>query len=251
MSSFSMVRGARLLVVALVLALVACGVAGCHRGTAAAAAVDASVTVPFVVREDSQGLLFTWIDEKGDFHVEQKVADVPLVGRDAVRAVDPSREDGTEGPGNTVYVADLRAASTDGSYPVHTMTRDDFDGLALTRREKSDKPTLATAERHDAGAPGGAGAGVADNSVVGRPAVIVYGASWCSACHSAMAYFKKKGISFIDKDIEKDPEAAAEMNGKLRRAGLRGGSIPVLDVRGRIFVGFDPRTVEEALGSPI
>ena len=61
----------------------------------------------------------------------------------------------------------------------------------------------------------------------------------------------RSGDHFIEKDIEKDPDAAQEMNGKLNRAGLRGGSIPVLDVRGRIFVGFDPQTVEEALGKPI
>ena len=41
------------------------------------------------------------------------------------------------------------------------------------------------------------------------------------------------------------------MNGKLRRAGLHAGSIPVLDVRGRIMVGFEPHAVDEALGSPI
>jgi len=248
MSSFRVVRSLLLLALA---ALFAGSLVACHRATAAATTVDASAPVPFSVREDSQGLLLTWIDEKGDFHVEQKVGDVPLVGRDAVRAVDPTREDGTQGPGDTVYVADLRVASIDGSYPVHSMTRDDFDALALTRREKSDKPTLATAQARDAGTVGTAGAVAADSAFAGRPSVIVYGASWCSACHSAMAYFKKKGISFIEKDIEKDPEAAAEMNGKLRRAGLRGGSIPVLDVRGRIFVGFDPRTVEDALGSPI
>jgi glutaredoxin len=238
-----------LLLLAL-LAFVVASLGACHRAPAAATTGDAAVTAPFTVREDSQGLLLTWIDEKGDFHVEQKVGDVPLVGRDAVRAVDPTRDDGiAAGQGDTVYVADLRVASTDGSYPVHTMTRDDFDALALTRREKGDRPTLASAMLHDAGAP--ASGAVADNSVVGRPAVIVYGASWCSACHQAMAYFKKKGITFIEKDIEKDSDAANEMNGKLRRAGLRGGSIPVLDVRGRIFVGFDPRTVDEALGSPI
>ena len=54
-----------------------------------------------------------------------------------------------------------------------------------------------------------------------------------------MAYFKKRGIYYIEKDIERDAEAAAEMNGKLRRAGQRSGSIPVLDVRGRILVGFE------------
>jgi len=222
----------------------------CHRPTPAAASADASAPAPFAVREDSTGLLFTWVDEKGDFHVEQKVSDVPFVGRDAVRAVDPTREDTTHG--DTVYVADLRVASLDGSYPVHTMSREDFDALALTRREKSGKPTLASVAARDAGGGGNAGsAGSTDRMAAGRPAVIVYGASWCSACHQAMAYFKKNGITFIDKDIEKDPGAAEEMNGKLRRAGLRGGSIPVLDVRGKVMIGFEPHAVEEALGSPI
>src|SRR5580658_5867725 len=113
-------------------------VAGCRRAPVAVAPADAAP--PFTVRDDSQGLLLTWIDEKGDFHVEQKVADVPMIGRDAVRAVDPAREDAANA--ETVYVADLRVASLDGAYPVHTMTRDAFDALALTRREKSDKPTL-------------------------------------------------------------------------------------------------------------
>ena len=234
---------------AAVAVLLAGSLVACHRGTAAATTVDASAPVPFSVREDSQGLLFTWVDEKGDFHVEQKVGDVPLVGRDAVRAVDPTRDDGTEGPGHTVYVADLRVASTDGSYPVHTMTREDFDALALTRREKGDKLTLATVPSRDAGT--GGGGAFSDNAVAGRPTVIIYGASWCSACHQAMAYLKKRGITFIEKDIEQDPQAAEEMNGKLRRAGQRSGSIPVLDVRGRILVGFEPHAVEDALGSPI
>ena len=220
-------------------------VSGCHRAPAAVVTRE-DAALPFSVRDDSQGLLLTWIDEKGDFHVEQKVGDVPIVGRDAVRAVDPTRDDAR---GDTVYVADLRVASLDGTYPVHTMTREDFDALALTRREKSDKPTLASVSARDAGSPASSVPG--DNPFAGRPSVIVYGASWCSACHQAMAYFKKKGITFIEKDIEKDAQAAEEMNGKLRRAGQRSGSIPVLDVRGRILVGFDPRAVEEALGSPI
>ncbi len=231
-------------------ALVALLAGACHRGGAAAGApgsVDSAAPAPFTVREDSQGLLLTWIDEKGDFHVEQKVGDVPIVGRDAVRAVDPTREETSHG--DVVYVADLRVANLDGTYPVHTMSREDFDALAVTRREKEGKATLASVGARDAGS--GAASGASDNAVAGRPAVIVYGASWCSACHQAMAYMKKKGITFIEKDIEQDPEAANEMNSKLRRAGLRGGSIPVLDVRGRILVGFEPHAVEEALGSPI
>jgi glutaredoxin len=228
---------------------------GCRRAAPVVAKEDAAA--PFIVRDDSQGLLLTWIDEKGDFHVEQKVGDVPLVGRDAVRVVDPTREEGAQAAGgggaggDHVYVADLRVASLDGVYPVHAMTRDDFDALALSRRQKGDKLTLASVMARDAGAPAPAGATAGGESMAGRPAVIVYGASWCSACHQAMAYFKKRGITFIEKDIEKDPVAAEEMNGKLRRAGQRSGSIPVLDVRGRVLVGFEPHAVEEALGTPM
>ena len=243
---------ARALLVAL-LGLLGLLAAGCHRATAGVAKDDAAPGAPFVVRGDTQGLLLSWIDEKGDFHVEQKPSDVPLIGRDAVRVVDPAREDGSHG--DLVYVADLRVATPDGTYPVHTMTRDDFDALALTRREKGTKPTMATLPP----APGPTGGSASptgaatpgDGPVAGRPAVIIYGASWCSACHQAKAYLKKKGILFVEKDIEQDAQAASEMNGKLRRAGLSGGSIPVLDVRGRIMVGFEPHAVDEALGSPI
>ena len=224
--------------------------AGCHKAAATAAKDDASAGAAIVVRDDSQGLLLTWIDDKGDFHVEQKATDVPLVGRDAVRVVDPNRDDGAHG--DSVYVADLRVLGPDGAFPVHTMTRDDFDALALSRREKGSQPTLATAPPPAATAGSGQESSPSGSaSPAGRPTVIVYGASWCSACHQAMAYLKKRGVTFVEKDIEQDAQAASEMNGKLRRAGLTGGSIPVLDVRGRILVGFEPHAVEEALGSPI
>jgi glutaredoxin len=201
-----------------------------------------------VVKADSEGLLLTWIDEKGDFHIEQKPADVPMVGRDAVRVVDPNREESARV--DTVVVADLRVAGPDGTYPVHTMSRDDFDALAVSRRVKANKETLGAPGAPSAVASAG-GTGATDQPAAGRPTVIIYGASWCGACHQAMAYFKKKGITFLEKDIEQDPQAASEMQGKLKRAGLRGGGIPVLDIRGRILVGFEPHAVDEALGSPI
>ena len=44
-------------------------------------AVAADDPAPVVVKADSEGLLLTWIDDKGDFHVETQVADVPIMGR--------------------------------------------------------------------------------------------------------------------------------------------------------------------------
>jgi glutaredoxin len=239
-------RAGRAWALALALALVGCP--GKKAGDDAGPDPSASI----VVRESSDGLLLTWIDDKGDFHVEQRVADVPIIGRDAVRVVDPSRDVGTHA--DKVFVADLRVASSDGTYPVHTMTRAAFDQLAVDRRAKTG-PTLASAAPN---ASGDAPVPVQPNSPLAadpradaRPLVIIYGADWCSACHDAAAYLRRKGVAFVEKNVEQDREAAREMNQKLQRSGLRAGSIPVLDVKGKIMVGFNPRSVDEALGRAI
>jgi hypothetical protein len=58
---------------------------------------------------------------------------------------------------------------------------------------------------------------------------------------------KAKGIPFVLKDIETTPGAAAEMRAKLAQVGQHGGSIPVIDVRGQILVGFSAGAVDRAL----
>jgi len=59
---------------------------------------------------------------------------------------------------------------------------------------------------------------------------------------------RRKGVPYVEKDIEKDPQAAREMQAKLKNAGMRTGSIPVIDVRGKVMVGFNAASVDEALG---
>ena len=51
-------------------------------------------------------------------------------------------------------------------------------------------------------------------------------------------------MPFVDKDIEKDPGAAAELERKAKRAGLHLGGVPVLDVGGHLMMGFDAATVD-------
>ncbi len=205
---------------------------------------------PLVVKDGAEGLLLTWIDEKGDFHVEQKVSDVPLIGRDAVRVVDPTREEGTHS--DRVFVADMRVAKPDGTFAVQTMTRLEFDALAVARRQKSaPAPSAAPGGKVDPSAAPDPAADDGEPRPVARAAVIIYGASWCGACHDAAAYLRGKGIAFVEKDIEADGAAAREMRTKLARAGLRAGSIPVLDVRGHVMVGFNVREVDGALGQSL
>ncbi|MEO7109001.1 MAG: glutaredoxin domain-containing protein [Polyangiaceae bacterium] len=220
--------------------------------------VAKDTTAPFVVNDASKDLLFTWVDAKGDFHVEQSPKDVPLAGRDSVRVVDPSREDGTHG--DRIFLADLRVAGSDGNYPVHAATLSDFDALALARRQGK-LPTLAD----DGGTTTVPTASALANNPDTHPnvdidpsaqpsthaAVVIYGASWCGPCHQAQAYLRQKNIPFIDKDIEEDPGAAKEMQAKLAKAGMRGGSIPVIDVRGHIMVGFNAQQIDAALGQAL
>lgn len=233
--------------VALAAVLFAAQGIACKR-THASAATDAPQ--PPTVKDDSDAFLLTWIDDKGDFHVETRVADVPLMGRDAVRVVDPGRAESTNP--DQVFVVDLRQVRADGTYLVRTMARTDFDAIALARREKAG-PTLANARP----APSSSAAAAAADPEPGttqpatRGVVVIYGAEWCGACHEAAKYFRRKGIAYVEKDIEKDPAAAREMQQKLARNGLHTGSIPVLDVRGKVIVGFSPGQVDAALGAAL
>jgi glutaredoxin len=230
----------------LAASLVAAAAPACKRSQAASKTEEPA---PFVVRADSQGLLLTWIDDKGDFHVETSVADVPLMGRDAVRVVDPDKDDGTHA--DRVFVVDLRTAGADGTFPVRVMTRADFEALAVARREKAG-PTLGSAAPPPASAPvppDDTPSGSAKPPL--RALVVIYGASWCGACHDAEKYLKSKGVPYVEKDIEKDPGAAREMQDKLAKNGLRSGSIPVIDVRGKVMVGFNPQEIDGALGQTL
>jgi glutaredoxin len=226
---------------------------GCKRSGATVTADPGDA--PITVKPDSEGLLLTWIDDKGDFQVQTRVADVPMIGRDSVRVVDPNKDDGTHA--DRVFVADLREPRADGTFPVRTMTRADFEAIAVARREKSG-PTLASAAPRPSApvpspTPGQAQASAGDGTQPSntRPAVIIYGAEWCGACHDAARYLRSKGIAYVEKDVEKDPGAAREMQQKLAHNGLHSGSIPVIDVRGRVMVGFNAHEVDDALGQAL
>ena len=234
-------------IVALVAAvgLAVAGGAACKRSHASASHDPDEVSI--VVRSESEGLLLTWIDDKGDFHVETRVADVPMMGRDIVRVVDPNRGEGTRG--DNVSVVDLRQPRADGTYPVRWSTRAAFEAIAVARREVTG-PTLAS------GAPPPPSA-VPDLPEPGsrKPAtrgiVVIYGAEWCGACHDAARYLRRKGIPYVEKDVEADPAAAREMQEKLTKSGMRAGSIPVIDVRGKLMVGFNAAEIDAALGEAL
>ena len=217
--------------------------AGCGKGSGSASAKEQGAEAkpgPPEVKEASQNLLLTWIDDAGEFHVEQKVSSVPEAGRALVRVVDPEKG----APPEVVYLVDLRAPGPAGAFPVRTAPRDEFESVAASRRAKSGKVLAEAKPAASAPAPGGSGEAA---DLVDRPDVIIYGAEWCGPCHQAEAYMKSHHIAYVEKDIEKDSGAQREMRAKLSKAGMRSGSIPVIDVKGKLLLGFDASAVERAL----
>jgi len=70
--------------------------------------------------------------------------------------------------------------------------------------------------------------------------VTIYTTPTCVFCHMAKEYFKKHGVKYEEKDASKDPDAVQEM---LQKSGQLG--VPVVDVDGKIVIGFDqPRLAE-------
>jgi glutaredoxin len=200
---------------------------------------------PIEVKDDTAGLLLTWIDDKGDFHVVMKPADVPEPGRKEVRVVVTGKEEGTE---KLVYVADLTKKGADGTYPVKVMPRSEWDekaaGLRKARLEALAPPPSASVA---ASASASAGPATAPKLNTRRVSAIVYGAEWCKPCHDAARYLKQKGVNVAYKDVDADENAQAEMQKKLDRYKMGGASIPVIDVMGQLLVGFSPQALDKAI----
>ena len=73
--------------------------------------------------------------------------------------------------------------------------------------------------------------------------VIIFSTPTCSHCNHAKQYLRSNNIRFRDVDVSKDPAAARDM---VRRSGQQG--VPVIDINGRIVVGFDRAKVDQLLG---
>lgn len=77
--------------------------------------------------------------------------------------------------------------------------------------------------------------------------VILYMTSWCGYCRQAKSYLNARKVFFTEKDIEKDPEASKELAQKAARAGVKPQGVPVIDVRGKLVLGFDQNALNGAL----
>lgn len=191
---------------------------------------------PIELTAETKGVLLTWVDEQGDFHVVTTIGEVPEAARAEVRVV---RTDSDAGTGSEVFVADLRAPGDGGRYAVRTMSRSRWDAIGADRR----------AARMEARAPSAVpSAPPAPSTAAAEVEAVVYGADWCKPCKDAQRHLKRLGVHVTYKDVDEDPLAQRELREALRRAGRPDdASIPVIAVGPRLLVGFSPTELDRAV----
>jgi len=72
--------------------------------------------------------------------------------------------------------------------------------------------------------------------------ITVYSTPTCAFCHAVKQYFKSKNISFEEKDLTLDHDAAKwvyDNTGQL--------AVPVIDINGTVIVGFNKPAIDDAL----
>lgn len=72
--------------------------------------------------------------------------------------------------------------------------------------------------------------------------VKVYSTATCPYCHRVKDYLAEKNIQFEEIDVGKDQKAAEEM---VEKSGQM--SVPVVDIDGKIIVGFNKDAIEKEL----
>ncbi|HJO02244.1 MAG: glutaredoxin family protein [Candidatus Woesearchaeota archaeon] len=72
--------------------------------------------------------------------------------------------------------------------------------------------------------------------------VKVYSTSTCPWCKKIKEFLTEKKVKFDDIDVGANQEAANEM---VEKSGQMG--VPVIDIDGKIIVGFDKEALEKAL----
>ncbi|MDP1689439.1 MAG: glutaredoxin domain-containing protein [bacterium] len=72
--------------------------------------------------------------------------------------------------------------------------------------------------------------------------VIIYTTPSCVYCKMAKAFFMTNNVKYIEKNVITDDEAREAM---IKKSGQMG--VPVIDVDGKIIVGFDKNGLSDLL----
>lgn len=77
---------------------------------------------------------------------------------------------------------------------------------------------------------------IQDSATNNDAKVIIYSTNWCAFCKTEKQYLDKKGVSYIEKNVEEDKEAYEEL---MQKNGGAFQGVPVTDIAGELVLGFD------------
>ena len=225
--------------------------AGCHRSApdSAPAAQGAQATIEVL---KGGRWLFTYAEPAGTFATTDKPETIPEASRGLVRVIEPTEQ--MKGAADRVYVTNVGELLAGGKSSAKAMSREAFETAALAALPGGQsspfagRPAPPPAGQPASGAPATPPGGTVPPGAT--PVVTIYGTSWCGACRAAREYMTAHKIPFADKDIERDPSAAQELAAKASKMGIPTDRVPVIDVRGRLLLGFDRERIEALLGQP-
>lgn len=195
---------------------------------------------------DAGQTLYSYVDEAGRIRMATSLVAIPERFRDQVVVQDLGRSRASRLSDDRLVVIDARVQAE--GKPLN------YSVVDLRALAKAEAPTEKAAD------PGALGREVAGRGIQAlrtalgfgsaRPevSVILYSAEWCGFCKKAGAYLRQRGVAFEERDIERDRAAAAELDRKLSRAQKRGAGIPVLDIGGKLVIGFDRARIDQLLG---
>jgi glutaredoxin len=201
---------------------------GCREG----APLDDAAPGPAPVRlEVGAPVELEYADRGGSFRTAHGVAAVPEFARGAVRV-----EIEDAGP-ELVHLVDLNRPDPDGNYTTVLVARATWERRALVALPPGPGSRLTLSPPAGA-APPAAG-------------VVVYGTAWCGSCAGLRDYLDRRRVAYRFRDVERDPRAGAEVAAALAALGARADRVPVIDVHGRLLIGFEPSRLDTLLGEPL
>lgn len=72
--------------------------------------------------------------------------------------------------------------------------------------------------------------------------IIIYTTTHCPYCYATKEFLKHMGYEFEERNVELNEEWVKEM---VQKSGQLG--VPVIDIEGRIIIGFSPEEIMAAL----
>ena len=184
------------------------------------------------INENSQNVLFTYIDWKSQYATVEKAAEVPDEFRNDVIVVDLNLSPSERMAESKVIVADMEQLDEKGNFLLRCEDRAQFEkAVALKRQWKLSKtrqmPAMTQQQAQDMDIP------------ANTDQIILYSTSWCGYCKAAEKFLKEKGLAYVKKDIEADDNASLEMQAKCMRNGAQQCGVPVIDWKGKVILGYD------------